>query len=182
MTQALLIVDVQNDFMPRGPMPVQEGDAVVPVINRLQPHFEHVLATKDWHPAGHSSFNIWPEHCVQGSEGAEFARGLDTNRFEKVFEKGIDSNIDSYGGFYDNDWKRKTGLEEYLHERGIDHLVVVGVATDYCVKFTVLDGLKLGFAMTVVTDGCRAIGDEAAALAEMKEAGAKLTTSAEIPN
>ncbi len=200
---ALLLTDIQNDFLPMGLMQVPRGDEVIAVANKLSPHFEVVLATQDWHPPGHGSFasahgkqpgevidlngiqqDLWPDHCVQESSGAEFADALELDRLRKCFKKGIDPEIDSYGGFYDNGWRRATGLEEYLREHHITAVYVVGLATDYCVKYTVLDGLKLGFKMVCVVDGCRGINlhpeDEKLAIEEMRTAGAQIATSSEV--
>lgn len=200
---ALLLTDIQNDFLPTGSLPVPNGDEVIPVVNRLSPLFEVVLAVQDWHPAGHGSFasthgkqpgevidldgiqqELWPDHCVQETLGAEFAEDLEMDRVRKCFQKGTDPAIDSYGGFYDNGWRRETSLEEYLRENQITTVYVVGLATDYCVKYTVLDGLKLGFKMVCITDGCRGINlhpeDEKLAIEEMRAAGAQIVTSSEI--
>jgi nicotinamidase/pyrazinamidase len=195
-TRALLVVDVQNDFCPGGALAVPNGDQVVPVINKLQSEFEIVVATKDWHPANHISFasthpgqkvgdmvdtetgtqRVWPDHCVQGSKGAEFAPGLQTDKFLKVFEKGIDPQIDSYSGFYDNGFVRETGLRAWLAARKVQEVHIVGLATDYTVKFTALDSKKCGFETFVIKDGCRAVninaGDEERALKEVQASGA----------
>lgn len=202
--RALILVDLQNDFLPGGALAVPHGDEAVAVANALQPKFRHVLATKDWHPAGHQSFAsshpghqpgqavevagldqiLWPDHCVQETPGSDFAPGLDTERFEHVVFKGVDPEVDSYSAFFDNARRRRTGLADYLRERGFDELYILGLATDYCVQFTVLDALDLGFRVHVVTDGCRAVdldaGDGQRAFAMMQVAGAALTTSAEI--
>jgi len=184
--QALLLVDIQNDFCPGGALAVSEGDAVVQVANTLAPHFAVVALTQDHHPAGHSSFaeqgGPWPPHCIQGSTGAAFHPELQVPD-ELVVPKGERMAADSYSGFADDD-----GVETELHAlfqaRGIEHLTVLGLATDYCVKATVLHALERGYAVTVVTDGCRAVdlapGDGAAALAAMQAAGAHLATSAEV--
>jgi len=200
---ALLIIDVQNDFCPGGSLPVAGGFDIVPVINRLQPLFGLVVATKDWHPKDHSSFAanqgkqpgevikiagadqiLWPAHCVQGSGGAEFVRGLDTERVEKVFYKGIDQSIDSYSGFFDNGHKRATGLGDYLRQQGITDVAAVGLATDYCVKWTALDAKQLGFQTSVILDACRGVnlkpGDVDRAVEEMKAASIRLVESAEL--
>jgi nicotinamidase/pyrazinamidase len=179
---ALVLVDIQNDFCPGGSLAVSEGDRVVPVVNELQKHFDLVIATKDWHPAGHSSFaSLWPPHCVQETAGAEFVAGLDTSRVARVFLKGTDTEIDSYSGFFDNEHRRATGLGDYLKERGVTDVVVVGLATDYCVKYTALDAVMLGFKTTVVVDACRGVevqeGDSARALEEMAAAGVRLMES-----
>ncbi len=192
---ALIIVDIQNDFLPGGALGVAEGDQVVPVINTLQEQFDLVVATKDWHPAGHGSFAethhkkpgevieldgidqiLWPTHCVQNTSGSEFAPGLHRDPIAKVFEKGIDPLIDSYSAFYDNKKRRSTGLAEYLKEQGVGEVTIVGLATDYCVKFTVLDALSEGFKVHVVKDGCRGVNlqpdDTKNAIEEMRQAGA----------
>jgi nicotinamidase/pyrazinamidase len=201
---ALILVDIQNDFMPDGSLPTRDGYQVVPVANALQPYFDLIVATKDWHPPDHVSFasqhegkqpfqvikvgeldqTLWPDHCVQQSEGAELVRGLDTSRVQKVFEKGTDPQIDSYSGFFDNAHQRSTGLGDWLREQGVTDVYLVGVATDVCVKFTALDARQLGFETHVVEDGVRGVeaqpGDSAKALEEMKRAGAHLLTSDDI--
>ena len=196
--RALLLVDIQNDFMPFGALPVPDGDAVVAVANALMARFPLVVATQDWHPSDHGSFAsahpghapgdvidlggvaqvLWPDHCVQGSPGASLHSALDVGGIDHVVRKGTDPAIDSYSAFYDNGHLKDTGLAAFLNERGVDELVVVGLATDYCVKFTVLDAAGLGFGVTVVEDGCRAVnlapGDGEAAFAEMRAAGARV--------
>jgi nicotinamidase/pyrazinamidase len=202
--RALILVDIQNDFVPGGALAVREGDQVVPVANRLIPRFDVVVATQDWHPADHGSFAanhsgkrvgevidlsglpqvLWPVHCVQGTAGAEFVPGLDVARVTKVFRKWTDREIDSYSGFYDNGHRRSTGLGEWLSERGVRDVCVMGLATDYCVKFTALDARKLGFGVTLVEDGCRGVelkpGDVARAIEEMRAAGVKVVRSDEV--
>jgi nicotinamidase/pyrazinamidase len=199
---ALLVVDVQNDFLPGGALGVPDGDQVIPVVNRLVECFALVLATQDWHPANHGSFAanhpnrqpgevidlngimqiLWPVHCVQGSPGAAFSSQLRTERFGKVFRKGIDPGIDSYSGFYDNGRKRSTGLTEYLRDRSVDELFICGLATDYCVKFSALDSIGSGIRTRVIEDACRGVdlkpGDSAAAIAEIRKAGASIVESA----
>ncbi|MDQ1610757.1 MAG: nicotinamidase/pyrazinamidase [Pyrinomonadaceae bacterium] len=182
---ALILVDIQNDFCPGGSLAVKEGDRIVPVVNELQKRFELIVATKDWHPAGHSSFEtLWPPHCVQETAGAEFVAALDTSRVARVFLKGTDLEIDSYSGFFDNEHRRATGLGDYLKERGVTDVVIVGLATDYCVKFTALDAVMLGFNTTVVADACRSVevneGDTARAVAEMAAAGVHITESRQL--
>lgn len=179
---ALILVDIQNDFCPGGSLAVKDGDAVVPVANELQRLFPLVVATKDWHPQGHSSFvSLWPPHCVQETRGAEFVAGLDTSRVARVFLKGTDPEVDSYSGFFDNEHRRATGLGDYLKERGVTDVCIVGLATDYCVKFTALDAVMLGFNTTVVEDACRGVevqeGDTRRALEEMAAAGVRITES-----
>jgi nicotinamidase/pyrazinamidase len=202
--RALLLVDIQNDFMPFGALPVADGDVVVPIANALIPHFDLVVATQDWHPADHGSFAsnhpgkkpgeltelgglpqvLWPDHCVQELPGASFHSALDIAGIDHVVRKGTDPEIDSYSTFFDNAHRKDTGLAAFLRERGVRELVLLGLATDYCVKFSVLDARELGFAVTVVTDGCRAVelapGDGEKAFAEMAAAGAVLTDSAAV--
>lgn len=190
----LLIIDVQNDFCPGGALAVADGDAVVPVINRLAERFSHVALTQDWHPSGHSSFatahpgsapfesismpygqqTLWPDHCVQGTPGAAFHPQLKTERAELVIRKGFRSEIDSYSAFYENDRRTPTGLAGYLRERGLQRIFLAGLATDYCVHYSVVDACRLGFATVVVEAGCRAIdlaGSLDAAWAGMVAAG-----------
>ena len=201
---ALVLVDIQNDFCPGGALAVAEGDQVVPVANRLARRFDLVVATQDWHPSEHKSFAVnhpgkrpgevielggleqvlWPAHCVQGTPGAELRADLERGAIERVFTKGTDPEIDSYSGFFDNGHRKATGLADYLRQRGVDRVVVMGLATDYCVKYTALDAAAEGFAVTLVEDGCRGVdlspGDSAAAVAEMREAGVELTVSDEL--
>jgi len=178
--QALIIVDIQNDFLPGGALAVQNGDAVIPVINKLQSQFDLVVATQDWHPADHKSFAsmhpgkkifdeiklnglpqvLWPDHCVQGTAGADFSSMLDTKKIEAIFRKGMDKNIDSYSGFFDNRKKKATGMGDYLKGRGVSSIYVCGLAADYCVYFTALDGLEMGFQSTIIRDATRAIDEE----------------------
>lgn len=198
MSRALILVDIQNDFMPTGALPVADGDAVVPVANALIPEFTTVVATQDWHPANHGSFAsqhegrspgelidlhgleqvLWPDHCVENTSGAEFVSGLNVGAITKVFPKGTDVSVDSYSGFFDNGHRHDTGMAAWLREQGVKELTVVGVATDYCVKFTVLDALREGFATRLVTSGCRGVemnpGDVERAIAEMREAGSTI--------
>jgi nicotinamidase/pyrazinamidase len=202
--EALVLVDLQNDFLPGGALAVRDGDAVIPVANRLQRHFELVLATQDWHPRNHGSFAanhpgkqpgdvidlhglaqiLWPVHCVQGSPGAEFAKDLDRSRVSRVFHKGTDPAIDSYSTFFDNAHRKSTGLAEYLEEQAVDAVVLLGLATDYCVRYSALDALGLGLRTRVVVDGCRGVelvpGDVERAWRDMREAGAELVTSEEL--
>jgi len=202
--RALVLVDLQNDFMPGGALAVTEGDLVVPVANALMPRFALVVATQDWHPADHGSFAsnnpghapgdvvelggvsqvLWPDHCVQQTPGASFHSALNVAGIDAVIRKGANADVDSYSGFFDNDGQTDTGLNELLSSQGVDELVIMGLATDYCVRWTVLDAVGLGFGVTVITDGCRAVevtpGDGDAALSEMRAAGARLTTSGEL--
>lgn len=200
---AFLAIDVQNDFCPGGALAVPEGDQVVPVINRLAGRFEHILMTQDWHPPGHGSFasahagrqpfetieldygaqTLWPDHCVQGSPGAEFHPGLALTRAELVVRKGYDPAIDSYSAFYENDQRTPTGLAGYLRERGFRRLFMAGLATDFCVHFSAVDGAREGFEVVVFEDACRAIdleGSLAAARTTMAEAGVRFATSDDL--
>ena len=196
--KALILVDLQNDFMPRGALAVPEGNAVVEVANRLVPHFDLVVATQDWHPPGHGSFasahegknpgeiidldglrqELWPDHCIQNGEGAAFHRDLNRKPVDRVFHKGTDPGIDSYSAFFDNAHRRSTGLNEYLKQNGVTAVYIMGLATDYCVKFSALDAVRLGIETYVVADGCRGIdlnpGDIDKASDEMRQAGVKL--------
>jgi len=192
----LLVMDVQNDFCPGGALAVPDGDAVVPVINRLSRLFPHVVLTQDWHPAGHLSFAsshtgrnpydvieaeygrqiLWPDHCVKGTPGAAFHEKLETGRAELIIRKGFRINIDSYSAFYENDKKTATGLTGYLRERKIERLYIVGLATDFCVLYSALDGVKEGFEVFVIEDACRGIDVEGSlekAWREMEKAGVK---------
>jgi nicotinamidase/pyrazinamidase len=183
-TDLLLVIDVQNDFCPGGTLAVADGDAVVPVINRLAERFAHVVLTQDWHPAGHSSFatshggaapfqtiamdygsqTLWPDHCVQATAGAAFHPQLAVERAELIIRKGFRREIDSYSAFYENDRRTPTGLAGYLRERGLKRIFLVGLATDYCVHYSAVDARRLGFETVVIEAGCRAI-DLAASLA-----------------
>lgn len=177
---ALIIVDVQNDFLPGGALAVKNGDAVIPVINELQDDFALVVATQDWHPADHKSFAsshpekkvfeeimldglpqvLWPDHCVQGTAGAQFSSLLNTKKIEAIFRKGMDKNIDSYSGFFDNGKKKATGMGAYLKGRGVTAIYVTGLAADYCVNFTALDGLELGFKSIIISNATKAIDEK----------------------
>jgi nicotinamidase/pyrazinamidase len=177
---ALIIVDVQNDFLPGGALAVKDGDTIIPVINKIQKKFDLVAATQDWHPADHKSFAsahpgkkvfeeiildglpqvLWPDHCVQQTDGAEFSSRLNTQKIEAIFRKGMDKNIDSYSGFFDNGKKKATGMAYYLKGRGITAISVCGLAADYCVYFTALDGMELGFESTIITNATKAINPE----------------------
>jgi nicotinamidase/pyrazinamidase len=195
---AFLLIDIQNDFVPGGALAVPGGDEIIPIVNAMMSKFELIVATQDWHPADHGSFavnhtgrqvfeqieldglpqTLWPVHCVQDTGGALFAPGLDTRKIERVFTKGLNPRIDSYSGFFDNGHRASTGMGEWLKARGVTKLCVAGVATDYCVKFTVLDALAAGFAVEVITQACRGVnlkaGDVELALNEMQSAGAVL--------
>ena len=174
---ALILVDIQNDFVPGGALAVPGGDEILPVVNRLQDSFGLIVATQDWHPANHKSFAnnhagkkafdkvimhgmdqvLWPDHCIQGSPGAELHRDLNLNQVEAIFRKGMDAEIDSYSGFYDNGYKKSTGLAGYLRERKVKKVYVCGLAADYCVFYTVKDALKENFETYIIEDATRAI-------------------------
>lgn len=195
---ALLLVDLQNDFMPGGALAVPNGDEVVAVANRLAPRYELVVATQDWHPPNHGSFasnhpgkkpydvvdlhgvqqTLWPDHCVQGTPGASFHSGLDIGPIDQVVRKGTDPAIDSYSTFFDNARRKETRLHDFLREQGVDNLDVMGLATDYCVLFSVLDARELSYEVRVLREGCRGIGlnkgDIDFAFRKMSEAGARL--------
>ncbi|MAT72693.1 MAG: nicotinamidase/pyrazinamidase [Planctomycetaceae bacterium] len=193
--KALILVDIQNDFLPGGALAVPHGDEVVPVANRLIPDYELVVATQDWHPSDHQSFAsqhdghavgevitvegldqiLWPDHCVQGTPGAEFAPDLNLGGIDHVIRKGTDRLFDSYSGFYDNGHRKATGLGDYLEQRGVAAVDVMGLATDYCVKFTALDAVQLGFETRLLVEGVRGVelkpGDCENAIAEMRRQG-----------
>jgi len=195
--QALIVIDVQNDFCPGGGLAVTDGDAIVPAINALMQAFEVTILTQDWHPANHLSFAanhagadpfsmttmpygpqvLWPTHCVQGSDGAAFHADLTTDNADLILRKGFRPKIDSYSAFFENDKTTPTGLEGYLRTRGITALTLVGLATDYCVAYSAIDAAKLGFDVTVDLAACRAIdldGSLNSALADMRAAGVRL--------
>jgi nicotinamidase/pyrazinamidase len=200
--EALILIDLQNDFLPGGSLAVAGGDRVIPIANRLQALFDLVVATRDWHPPDHGSFAsrypgrkpgerielgglpqiLWPPHCVQNSRGAEFAPRLETDRIAQQFLKGVDPEIDSYSGFFDNGHRRSTGLADYLRERDVGEVYLLGLATDYCVKYSALDAIGQGFSTTVVSDGCRGVeleaGDVERSLEQMRAAGVRIMASA----
>ena len=195
---ALILVDLQNDFCPGGNLAVPDGDAVIAIANQIQPYFNLVIATKDWHPEIHMSFAanhpgknigdvipvhsisqvLWPTHCIQNSSGAEFHPELDTQFLQQIFYKGTDPLVDSYSAFFDNEHLRETGLADYLRKQKVKTVYIMGLATDYCVKYSCLDAVKLGFEVYVIAAGCRGVelqpGDTTNALKEMQAAGAKL--------
>ncbi|WP_119300092.1 bifunctional nicotinamidase/pyrazinamidase [Dongia deserti] len=199
---ALIVIDVQNDFCPGGALAVPKGDEIVPLVNRLIDRFDHVILTQDWHPRSHSSFasthkgkpftnvklsygeqTLWPDHCVQGTKGAEFHRDLAIRPSELVLRKGFRKEIDSYSAFYENDRTTKTGLCGYLRDRGLKRLFMCGLATDFCVAWSALDGRREGFPVVVLEDACRAIdlnGSLTAARGEMIKAGITVTDSSHI--
>lgn len=202
--KALILVDLQNDFCPGGALAVPDGDQVIDVANRMQRHFNLVLATQDWHPADHGSFAanhegrqpgeiidldgiqqiLWPVHCVQASPGAQLVAELNTERISHVIRKGTDPGIDSYSGFYDNGHRKATGMTDYLGARGVEDVYIMGLALDYCVKFTVLDAVRDGFRAFLIENGCRAVelnpGDSKAAIADMRQVGAVILQSGQI--
>lgn len=202
--RALILVDLQYDFCPGGALAVAHGDETIEVANRLLPYFSTVAATQDWHPAHHQSFVVqhpgkhpgdvielagvpqvlWPAHCVQGTRGAELHAGLARSKITEVFPKGTDPTVDSYSGFFDNARSKPTGLADWLRERWITRVYVMGLATDYCVKATVLDACELGFETWVIEDGCRGVeraaGDSERAFTAMRAAGATLVESGTI--
>lgn len=202
---ALLIVDVQNDFCQGGALAVPRADEVIPFINQLAPAFKHVLLTQDWHPAGHSSFvsahpgqqpfatvqmpygaqTLWPDHCVQGSRGADFHPDLRTQQAQLIIRKGFRPHIDSYSAFYENDRTTPTGLAGYLRECGLRRLYLVGLATDFCVAYSAIDARQEGFETLVLLEGCRAIdldGSLARAQREMQRAGVELISPVPAPS
>lgn len=198
------MVDLQNDFCQGGSLAVPGGDEVVSLANALQPHFDLVIATQDWHPADHTSFAanhagsqvgevidldgiaqvLWPVHCVQNSKGSEFHPQLDVKRIDKIVHKGADRLIDSYSAFYDNAHLRATGLADYLLEHGVEEIYIMGLATDYCVKYSCLDAAQLQLKTHVIVDACRGIdlqaGDIEKALSEMKSVGVDIVYSKDL--
>jgi nicotinamidase/pyrazinamidase len=202
--RALILVDLQNDFCSLGALEVPDGDAVIPIANSLMPQFEIVVATQDWHPANHGSFAanhpwrkpgqvidlhglsqvLWPIHCVQESFGARFVNALDQEKISKVFVKGTDPEVDSYSGFFDNGHRKSTGLGDWLKEEGVEDVYILGLATDYCVKFTALDAIELGFNTYLIKDATRGVnlqeGDVDNAISEMKAKGVQLIESSEL--
>jgi nicotinamidase/pyrazinamidase len=196
-SEALVVIDVQNDFCPGGALAVADGDAIIPLVNQRIARFEHVVLTQDWHPAGHSSFasthpgkapfetitmpygaqTLWPDHCIQGSRGADFHPALEWTRAEIVIRKGFRPGIDSYSAFFENDHATPTGLAGYLRERGISKITLCGLATDFCVAFSAIDAVKSGFETDVALDACRGIdlgGSMASMTENMRAAGVTL--------
>ena len=202
--KALILVDIQNDFMPGGALAVQEGDQILPIVQHLiEFPFDLIIASLDWHPLDHSSFAsqwgkkpgerielaglsqiLWPDHCVKNTQGAAFSPGWDTRKIQRTFHKGEDREIDSYSTFYDNGHRKSTGLGEFLKNQQVREVFLAGLATDYCVKYSALDALKLGFHVSIVIDACRAVnlkvGDEEKAFEEMRLAGAHLVESTHL--
>jgi nicotinamidase/pyrazinamidase len=202
--KALILVDIQNDFLPGGALAVPDGDKIIPIVNELQSAFPIVVATQDWHPANHGSFaanhpgknvfeqidlnglpqTLWPVHCVQNTKGAELAPALDPSRVEKIFQKGTDPAIDSYSGLFDNGHRKSTGLGEWLKARRVTDVFICGLATDYCVKFTALDAVHSGFRTHLIEDACRGVNlhssDVQNAVGEMKSASVIILRNADI--
>jgi len=202
--KTLIIIDPQNDFMPGGSLSVPNGDEIIPIVNKLQEKFDLVIASQDWHPTGHASFAsshkgknefetidlngieqvMWPEHCVQNTDGAEFHKDLETAKIEAIFRKGTNPEIDSYSAFYDNQHLKSTGLAGYLKEKKANDLYFCGLAAEICVHFTAKDAIKEGFKATVIEDAVRALNSEdfEKAKAELKELGGKIISSEAIEN
>ena len=200
--KALLLIDIQNDFLPGGSLAVPEGDAILSIVNKLQPQFDLVIATQDWHPQNHKSFAsnhegksvfekidlegleqvLWPDHCIQGTSGAELSKNLDTQKVEAIFRKGTDPSIDSYSGFYDNGHRKSTGLADYLRGKKIDEVYIVGLAGDYCVYYSAKDALKEGFDTYIIEDATRPISQEGfeQAKKDIEEMGGKVIQSEEV--
>ena len=199
---ALIIVDVQNDFLPGGSLAVPDADTIIPIINKISENFDLVVATQDWHPEGHSSFasqhqgkepfeqielngnaqTLWPDHCVQGSHGAEFDKNLNLKPVEAIFRKGTNLEIDSYSGFYDNNHEKSTALADYLRAKQIDEVYICGLAADVCVYFTALDALQEDFTTYLITDATKGLDDQAIAadLDDIKKKGGKLVEAKEL--
>ena len=201
---ALLLIDIQNDFLPGGALAVPDGDRIIPVVNRLTKEFDIVVATMDWHPPHHKSFAsshkgkqvgevvklkgldqiLWPDHCIQNTYGAALSENLDTVHLENTFVKGTDPEIDSYSGFYDNGHLRATGLTDFLRHLKVKKVYIVGLATDYCVKYTAIDAVNEGFSTYVIKDCTRAVnlkpGDFEKAIEEMRKAGTHILTSKDL--
>ena len=196
MTEAFLIVDLQYDFMPGGALGVKGGDEIISTINKLVGSFDYTISLQDYHPGGHISFanthgkqvgetididgtkqELWPIHCVEHTPGAALVKELKKDHIDRYFHKGRDLNIDSYSAFFDNDKEHETGLDDFLREREVTTLYISGLTTDFCVKFSVLDALELGYEVVVIKDGCRPVYDDKKAFEEMKKAGAKIMTS-----
>ncbi|HTM63232.1 MAG TPA: bifunctional nicotinamidase/pyrazinamidase [Gammaproteobacteria bacterium] len=202
--KVLILVDLQNDFCEGGALEVPGGSEVIPLANKLQSYFELIIATQDWHPSNHTSFAsnhpghgigdvvrtdkilqiLWPDHCVQNTKGAEFHPELETKQIVKIFHKGVNAEIDSYSAFYDNEHLRATGLGDYLKQQGVTDVYILGLATDYCVKYSALDAVGLGFNVYVITDVCRGVdlapGDIDAAINQMRASGVHIIQSEDV--
>jgi nicotinamidase/pyrazinamidase len=201
--RALVLVDIQNDFIPGGALAVPSGDEIIPIVNVIQARFELVVATQDWHPADHKSFAsnhpgktifevieldglqqvLWPDHCIQGTAGAAFCHTLNINKVEAIFRKGMDSEIDSYSGFYDNGHRKTTALAEYLRGKQVTEVYVAGLAADYCVYYTAKDAIQEGFTTYIIEDAVRAISAEGFTKAkdDVKSKGGKIINSKDLP-
>jgi nicotinamidase/pyrazinamidase len=201
---ALILIDIQNDFLPGGALAVPHGDEVIPIANRLQSKFDLVVATQDCHPANHGSFAanhpgkqvgetinlndlpqiLWPVHCVQDTRGAEFSEALSRRLIQRVFQKGVDAGTDSYSAFFDNARRKDTGLGSYLWREGVEQVYILGLTTDYCVKFTALDAVSLGLDAYVILDACRGVnlqpGDVDRAVTEMRQNGISIVRSTDL--
>ena len=200
--KTLILVDVQNDFMPGGPLPVPEGNLIVPVINQVQGYFDLVVATQDWHPKNHRSFasnhfnkktydsivlhgmqqTLWPDHCIQGSSGADLHKDIEPNRIAAIFRKGMDPEIDSYSGFFDNNHQLSTGLSGYLKEKGISEVHFCGLAADICVYYSILDSILEGFSATLIEDSSRPLFPDKFddIKCELAKLGVRIITSNEL--
>lgn len=202
--KTLLLIDIQNDFLPGGSLAIPQGDKIIPIVNELMPHYELIVASQDWHPENHGSFAanhsgsqvgemisvsghdqiLWPVHCVEGSEGASFSKHLATGRIDHIIRKGEDPLVDSYSAFFDNGHRNATGMTSLLNSKGVTELHIAGLATDYCVKFTALDALDEGFTVCLIEDACRGVnvqeGDVNQALELLEAKGVKLVHSAEL--
>jgi nicotinamidase/pyrazinamidase len=201
--RALVLVDIQNDFIPGGALAVPSGDEIIPIVNVIQARFELVVATQDWHPADHKSFAsnhpgktifevieldglqqvLWPDHCMQGTAGAAFCHTLNINKVEAIFRKGMDSEIDSYSGFYDNGHRKTTALAEYLRGKQVTEVYVAGLAADYCVYYTAKDAIQEGFTTYIIEDAVRVISAEGFTKAkdDVKSKGGKIINSKDLP-
>ena len=199
--KTLLLIDIQNDFCAGGALEVTDGNAVVPIANKVMEYFDMIVATKDWHPADHKSFAanhlwrkpgqmielnglkqiLWPMHCINETYGSNFVKELDADKIHKIFYKGTNPEIDSYSGFFDNGKLQSTGMGEWLKEQGVTEVYILGLATDFCVKFTALDAVQLGFTTHLIADGCRGVNfepfDSDDAIEEMRKAGVRITDS-----
>lgn len=199
MKEALLIIDLQYDFLPGGALEVKESDKIIPKINQLVGRFDYTIASQDWHPEGHVSFakthgkkigevitvdgtkqELWPVHCVQNTHGASLTKELKKDHIDQYFHKGTNLNIDSYSAFFDNNKTHETGLDAFLREREVTKLYIVGLATDFCVKYTALDALDLGYEVTIIKDACSPVFNEKQALEEIKKAGGEIMTLATL--
>lgn len=204
MKKALVLVDIQNDFLPGGALPAPNGHEVIPIANKAQDYFDLVVASQDWHPVNHSSFAaqhpgrkpgeiielqgiqqiLWPNHCVENTQGAAFADNLNTQKIKKLFYKGSNINIDSYSAFFDNEHERSTGLGDFLKKEKVTDVYLLGLTTEYCIKFSALDAMRLGFNTYVIEDGCRGINlnptDAVDALEELRQVGVKIIQSSEL--